>query len=64
MMQIIFNFWTTFGGKMGVATARVLNDLGPPNPAKNLAHCGNLLGHPQSRSYVLEIVRSEPTPPP
>ena len=32
----IFIVWATFGGKMGVATMRALNGLGPPDPTKKL----------------------------
>ena len=37
-LLFIFDFCTTFGGKMGVATTRTLNGLGPPNPTRKLAH--------------------------
>ena len=37
-----FIFWATFGGKMGVATTRPPNGLGPPKPTKKLAYWANL----------------------
>ena len=35
---LVLIFLATFGGKMGVATTRALNGLGPPNPTKKLGH--------------------------
>ena len=61
-MMLIFDFWATFDGKTGVATTRTLNDLGPPNPTKKLAHCLDLLGQPLSRNDDFELYRCEPPP--
>ena len=48
-------FWATFGGKMGVATTRAPNGLGPPHPTKKLDHWMELLGQPLSRNHVFAI---------
>ena len=41
VMMLIFNFWATFGGKMGVATTHASDGLGPPEkvpaPLQNFA---------------------------
>ena len=34
-MMLIFHFWATFGGKMGVATTRAPNGLGLQTPLKS-----------------------------
>ena len=54
-----FDFLATFGGKMGVATTRALNGLGPPNPTKKLGHW---VGQPLSWNHFFEISRGEPPP--
>ena len=55
------NVWPNiFGGKMGVATTRAPNGLGPPNPTKKMARWMDLLGQPLSRNHVFEILRGEP----
>ena len=48
-------FLATFGGKMGVATTRAHNGLGPPNPTKKLARWVDLLDQPLSRNHVFKI---------
>ena len=54
-------FWATFGGKMGVATTRAPNGLGPLKTTKKLAQRVSLLGHePIFRNHVFEIFRGEP----
>ena len=50
----IFDFWATFGGKIGVAATRDPNSLGPPNPTKNLAHWLDLLGQPLFQNNFFE----------
>ena len=54
-MMLIFDFWATFGGKMGVATMPAPDGLGSPNPIKKLAHWVDLFGQPLSSNYVFEI---------
>ena len=49
---VSFDFWATFGGKMGVATTRASYGLGPPNPVKNLTHWVELLGQSLSWNNV------------
>ena len=44
--EVYFYFWAcTFGigGKMGVATTRAPNGLGPPDPTKKLAPPGGVI---------------------
>ena len=41
----IFDFYATFGGKMGVAATRAPSGLGPPNLTKKLAHWVELLDY-------------------
>ena len=62
MRNLIYsaNFLANFGTKMGVATTRPPNGLGPPNPTKKLAHWMELLGQLLSRNPVFEIFRGEP----
>ena len=55
-----FMFWATFGVKMGVATMRAHNGLGPPNPTKKLAHSVDPLGQLVSRNHAF---RGDPSPP-
>ena len=50
----VLGFLATFGGKMGVATMRTPNSLGPPNPNKKFALWLDLLSQPQSRNYVFD----------
>ena len=40
---------------MGVATTCIPNGLGPPDPTKYLAHCGDILGQLLSRNRVNKI---------
>ena len=46
----VWIFLGTFCGKMGVATTRAPNGVGPSNPTKKLAHWEDLLGQPLSRN--------------
>ena len=57
---LFFILGPLFGKKMGVATTRAPNVLGPRNPTKKLAHWVELLGQPLSRNEVLEISMGEP----
>ena len=53
-----FDFCAIFGGKVGVATTRAPNDLGPSNPTeKNWYGWVDLLGQPLSRNNFFEIFR-------
>ena len=62
VMMLIFHFWATFGGKMGVATTCTSNGLGPPNLTKKLANFVELFGLPLYRKHVFEIFSSDPPP--
>ena len=33
--MLVFDFWASFDGKMGVATTCAPNDVRPPNPTKS-----------------------------
>ena len=55
-----FIFWDTFGGKIGVATTRAPDDLGPQNPTTKLAHWVDFLGRLLSRKCVFKIFSPEP----
>ena len=59
-----FDIWTTFGGKMGGATTRTPNGLGPLDPTKTLVHGVDLSGPPLSGNHVFEIFRGDRPPPP
>ena len=56
--SLILTFWVTFGGKMSVTTTCALNDLGPQDPIKNMAHLMDplirLLIFPKYVSYIAD----------
>ena len=54
-----FNFWATFGGKMGAASKHASNGLGLPNLTKKLANWVDLFSQPLSRNHVSEIFKGE-----
>ena len=63
MLIFRFYFWTTFNGKLGVATNRPSYGLGlqrpNANPTIKLAHWVNVLVQLLFRNHVLLIVRGE-----